>query len=262
LTPAESKSLIAKGVVGLDSVKKALKEGIVTIDTGTTNAFVYGEITGRDFMEEPFSCGIVTPERLCVSKAMLGYLDKHGHSAFWVFKKGKLRSDMTLRRALREMDEDDVLIKGANALDPLGNPGVFLGASDGGFIGKAIPTIIAKGIQLIIPVGLEKCIPIPVHEAAREARRTRIDHSMGLSVGLLPLTGDVITELAAIKILTGAEAIPIGAGGVSGAEGSVVLVVKGTKDQVQQTIQIIERIKGERPLKVIQADCSECDLCK
>ena len=47
LTSAESKRLIAKGVATLPEVKQALKQGIVAIGRGTTNAFVVEELTGN-----------------------------------------------------------------------------------------------------------------------------------------------------------------------------------------------------------------------
>ena len=50
---------------------------------------------------------------------------------------------------------------------------------------------------------------------------------MGVSCGLLPVAGDVVTELKAIELLSGAEATVISAGGLAGAEGAVVMVIKG-----------------------------------
>ena len=47
LTPAESKRLIAMGVAALPEVKRALREGIVIVAVGTTNARVAEELLGR-----------------------------------------------------------------------------------------------------------------------------------------------------------------------------------------------------------------------
>ena len=61
------------------------------------------------------------------------------------------------------------------------------------------------------------------------------------------LTGEIVTELEAIKILTGATAFQCSAGGISGAEGSVWLVFRGTRDQVQKALDLTRSIQGEPP---------------
>jgi hypothetical protein len=58
-----------------------------------------------------------------------------------------------------------------------------------------------------------------------------------------------VTEVEALRILAEVEAIPIAAGGIGGAEGSTILLVKGTEEQVQKTISIVEKIKGEPQVK-------------
>jgi hypothetical protein len=59
------------------------------------------------------------------------------------------------------------------------------------------------------------------------------------------LTGEIVTELEAIKILTGATAFQSSAGGVSGAEGGVWLVFRGTRDQVKKALDLVRSIQGE-----------------
>ena len=61
------------------------------------------------------------------------------------------------------------------------------------------------------------------------------------------LTGEIVTELEAIKMLTGATAFQSSAGGVNGAEGGVWLVIRGTKGQVSNALKLIRSIKGEPP---------------
>ena len=61
------------------------------------------------------------------------------------------------------------------------------------------------------------------------------------------LTGEIVTELEAIHILTGATAFQAGGGGIGGAEGGVWLVFRGTRDQVQKTLDLIKSIQGEPP---------------
>jgi hypothetical protein len=61
------------------------------------------------------------------------------------------------------------------------------------------------------------------------------------------LTGEIVTELEAIKILTGATAFQSSAGGVSGAEGAVWIVFRGTKEQVTKALELTRSIHGEPP---------------
>ena len=61
------------------------------------------------------------------------------------------------------------------------------------------------------------------------------------------LTGEIVTELEAIKILTGATAFHANSGGVSGAEGAVWIVFRGTEDQVKKAFELAKSIQGEPP---------------
>ena len=47
LTPSESKRLIAKGLLALDEVQTALKEGYLCVTLGTTSSYLVEEILGE-----------------------------------------------------------------------------------------------------------------------------------------------------------------------------------------------------------------------
>lgn len=258
LTPPESKAFIAKAVVLLDSVKRALKDGIIFLGTSTTCAFVLEELTNKK-VEKGYGCGIVIPRGTCLMQEMFDSIRQRGYAKNWILEKGKLYEDIPIDDVLKRMEAKDVFIKGANAIDPYGNAGIFLGSSIGGTIGKVIGVAMARGIKMIIPIGLEKMIPTPIFDASSESGIEKMDYSMGMPVGLLPLNGTVIDEIKAFEILIGVEAIPIGAGGVGGAEGAITLVIKGSEKEVNASIRIIESIKGtSEPL----ADPPECKDCK
>jgi hypothetical protein len=176
----------------------------------------------------------------------------------WVIERGELKEDIKLGEILKRMGPGDVYIKTGNALDVEGNVGVLVASVVGGTIGRTYATCMAKGIPIIIPIGLEKLIPIPITKAAEAAGIRRIDYSMGVPCGLFPIRGIVITEIEAIKILTGADAIPIASGGVSGAEGAVVFIISGDKEAVIRSVEIIESIKGVKLPEVIKNDCTIC----
>lgn len=227
--------------------------------------FILEEVLGEEFNEEIKNltvCGAITPQKACIVSEMMSFMVKHNYAKFWILEKGKLQNRLTLQEVLKKMGGNDVFIKGANTLDPLGRAAVFLGARSGGTIGVVYGTIKAKGINLIIPVGFEKTIPISVYDVAKETGIETVDYSMGLRFGMLPIDGFVVTEQTAIKILTGADAVPLGCGGINGAEGSVILLVKGQDKQVKNTLKIIQEVKREKPLKFRFPDCSECSLRK
>jgi len=67
-----------------------------------------------------------------------------------------------------------------------------------------------KQFTLIFPAGLEKLIPIPVRQAAIEAKQARYEYGMGLPAGLFAYpSGRSITEIDAVRILSGAIAVPL-----------------------------------------------------
>jgi hypothetical protein len=55
----------------------------------------------------------------------------------------------------------------------------------------------------------------------------------------------IITELEAIKIITGAEAELVAAGGVCGAEGSCWIAVTGNHEQLTNVDNLIKSISKE-----------------
>ena len=59
------------------------------------------------------------------------------------------------------------------------------------------------------------------------------------------VNAEVITEIDAIKILTGADSTHISSGGVGGSEGSVTLVVDGFEPEVKAVFNLLDEIKGE-----------------
>jgi hypothetical protein len=242
LTPAESKRLIAKAVVKLREVKKAFKNGIIVIGVGTTNAYVAEELLGQKIKRERFVAGVVLPKGTFVLPAERRLKEI-------VIRRGKI-IDAKMDDVLPEMTSNDVFLKGANALDFSGTAGVLMAGQGGGTIGRSLGTIMSKGVNLIIPVGLEKFVPGSIKNVAPLAGMDKVIFSTGTPVGMMPIHGKVITELEAIKILSGAEAIVMAKGGVSGAEGAITLMVRGAPDQLRQVTLLTKAIKGENPLAI------------
>jgi hypothetical protein len=62
---------------------------------------------------------------------------------------------------------------------------------------------------------------------------------------MLPVPGEVVTELEAVNILTGASAELVAAGGVCGAEGTVWLAISGTPEQEAAAKELLNEIRKE-----------------
>ncbi|MDQ1279940.1 MAG: hypothetical protein QG670_1202 [Thermoproteota archaeon] len=243
LTPSESKRLIAKAVSQMERVKNAMQKGIVVICRGSTNAFLTEELTGQKMNKRNFALGYIGPKGLIVNLNNLKDI---------VLIDGKPNTDLALADVVKDLRTGDVVIKGANAIGPDGIPGVLLSRrrpdTFGGTLGAFQTAAMARGVEIIIPVGLEKSIPVSVLIGSKEISSSKVEYATGIACGLVPVFGTVVTEVEAMRILSGVEVIPIGAGGVGGAEGSVVLLLKGTNSEVKQAIRIIEEIRGEPQL--------------
>jgi hypothetical protein len=255
-TPALSKRLIAKGVATLPQVREAFENGKVVISTGSTTSHIYRELFG-EWPEGPLACGMVTGKGLCVGSGMTDFLGAHGHAKYWYFEKGTPVQTEDLEGVLVGCTAQDVFMKGANSLDPTGQAGVLLGMENGGTIGKAVGHVMAKGIHFVIPVGLEKMVFGSVADHAGEMGIHRLDYCSGMPVGLMPLSGQVITEMEAMEQLAHVEVFHVASGGVSEGEGSVALVIKGEKDQVERILDIYNLLKNE----IEDAPASAPSLC-
>ncbi len=285
LTPPESKKLIAQAVCQIPGVKAALNDGIVALHPSSSTYFIADAILGHRPPTKVWVCGAVLPKGLC-SDAISGALlsgegqpppvepakvswtgHKRDFTFTWVFKQGKLEPGRPLKDVLDEMGPGDYYMKGVNAIDYSGKVGILIGSGKqpslhdevGGTIGRAMAHAKQKGFQILFPVGLEKLIPTSIEEASRETLPRNLSYSLGSGCYLLPGQGKVVTEVDAIKILSGATAVPVAAGGLSGAEGAVVLVVKGEAKEVNKAVEWAEKVKGARLPRVSERNCEGCE---
>ena len=76
---------------------------------------------------------------------------------------------------------------------------------------------------------------------------------------MVPLiNAKVVTEIKALKILTGVDAYHVASGGLSGGEGSVTLVAEGSKESMNKAIALSESIKGEVLWNFRKGICEIC----
>jgi hypothetical protein len=268
LIPNESKKLIGAAVASMDFVKKAAADGIIMMHPSSSTYFVVEAITGKRPPTNHWVCGVVSTKGTCFEMGMQvgDFLPRKSGArpvdfpAWWVIKGGQFMTGMGTKELLEQMTSIDVFIKGVNALDPQGNVGCLIGdPSQGGPLGRVLAAWRKQNFHLVFPVGLEKMIPIPIKEASKEAKQMQYDYAMGLACGLLPLPeGKAVTEIDAVRILSGATAVPIAAGGLGGAEGAITFVIKGSEEQVKKAIEQVERSKGARLPQLRLPECYNC----
>jgi hypothetical protein len=249
LNPSESRRLLAKATVVLPEVRHALKEGMIIIGRGVTNAYVTEELLGVKI--EPKAGQTVGMVCGGVTTANSGPPPCMHH----VVRRGEIVEGADSKVEILTFGPDDVFIKGANAIDQEGNAGILTSSLVGGTIGMAWPVVTPRGSHLIIPVGLEKLIPSVV-EAAKHTGLSYFKYSMGLPARLTPVVlGKVLTEIQALAVLTGVKATHISSGGVGGSEGAVVLSIEGEESRVDKAFELIKSIKGEPAVTVPETLC-------
>ncbi len=242
LNPAESRRLLAKATVATPEVQSAWKQGTIIIARGITNAYV---------TEELLKTTLEPKAGLTAGLIWNGITDNHAGKpvcTWHVIRNGKVVENADSTVEIQSFGPEDVFIKGANAIDPDGNAGIFAASLKGGTIGMCWPVVTPRGSHLIMPVGLEKLIP-SVIEAAKHSGISYFKYSTGLPVKLMPVVlGKVVTEIQAFAILCGVQAFHIASGGVGGSEGAVVLSLEGDAERIEKAMALVQSIKGEPPV--------------
>ncbi len=240
LTVSESKRLVAKAIAQMPVIKNALKNGMVIITRGTTNTFVSEEILDKSIERGAFVTGRVYP------KKGGDRLNPSTKLSEIILENGKLNENITYADAVKKLKAGDVVIKGANALDYKNKTvGVYTGSPTGGTTGKFLPYVVARKACLVIPIGLEKMVSGNLIELSNKMRDPV--KSLNRVPSMFLLTGEIVTEIEALKILAGVTAFQSGAGGIGGAEGGVRLVIRAPREKVENALEIVEKIYGEPP---------------
>ena len=247
ITPAAGKRLIARALAEHSAINDAFESGTLVIIAGTTNGYVAEEILSKineDFLKKRFFRGVVLPPGGSVTSS--GRInDESEFPGDVVIENGIWQKGKTIFDVVDDLKEGDVILKGVNALNiPKGQAGIYIGDPHGGTMGAAIQAVVGRRVRLILPAGLEKRIYEDINDLAR---KLNVPGSHGPR--LLPVAGEIITEIEAISTLTGAKAELVAGGGVSGAEGSVWLAVSGSDEQVESARKLLSSIDREPNFK-------------
>jgi len=242
LTVSESKRLIAKGVAQLPCVRRAMDKGLIAVCKGTTNAYVLEELLGQPIEKTGYVLGATIPPKGPARASLLPTSIPEV-----TLRDGRPATDLpSVQEAFKMMGPGDVVLKGANALDYERKlAGVLVGHPEGGTVGGFMGRMHGRKFNLVIPVGLEKQVAGDLRAAEVELLSTGPEKRPGPSLWVMH--GQIVTELEALTLLTGAQAAQIAAGGIGGAEGAVWLMVTGSDDALSRAVALVEQVQGEPP---------------
>ncbi len=245
VTPAAGKRLIGKAIAKHAAIIKALKKGTVVIIAGTTNGYVAEEILkeldqAKEFKRDHFYRGITRPPNRPTTSTGRSP-DESKFPGDVIIVKGVYQNGKTIFDVVDNLKEGDVILKGANAVNlAQKRAAILIGDPKAGTIGASLPAVIGRRIKLVLPVGLEKRVYENLDDLATGMNAPGINGPR-----LLPVPGEIFTEIDAIALLTGASTSLVAAGGVSGAEGSVWLIVSGKPSQEKAAEAFIKSVVAE-----------------
>jgi hypothetical protein len=245
LTPAVGKRLIGKALATHPAIKAALSSATLVIIAGTTNGYVAEEILrelgqAEEFSRKRFFRGVVLPPGRTTETGRLP--DESEFPGDVVIVKGGWQKGKTIFDVADSLREGDVILKGTNALDlTRKQAAILIGHPRGGTTISILQAAVGHRVRLILPVGLEKRVPGDLMDLA-----VRMNAPGSSGPRLLPVPGEVFTEIEAIRLLTGAEAELVAAGGVGGAEGAVWLALRGSEEQMEKAEVLMREVSGEK----------------
>jgi hypothetical protein len=256
LTVSEGKKLIAIAVTQMPEIKHALEHGKIFLKGGTTVSGIAEILVGMPLRISGRITALGTKSARTTVDAPHCIL----------IERGEPRGiDNDLENEVLGMGPGDVAVCGANLIDRYGHAALMAGSPLGGNPGRVISALAAEGITSIIPAGLEKFTPGSIAEATLASSRLGTDWSMGMAAGLIPVPGQIVTELTAIALLAKVKATIIGRGGIIGAEGATTFVVEGKKLQVQKLCRLAMKLKrahtsaADGSLEECQRGCPNCE---
>lgn len=251
LTHSECKRLIAKGLMEHPEIKEALKSAKIFVSRGSTTAYVLEEILGEEIDKFHYVAGQVTGNKETLFR--LGSLNTEKRLKEVVIEKGKKIEIDDLREIIKELHPGDIIIKGANTLDYEGIAGVYMAHPVGGTVGAFLPIAIARGISVIVPVSISRSTNDSVWELAQILGNETVDpkYSMGHSIGIMPIPGEVFTELEAFDLLyPEVNVFHIGSSGVGTGEGSLHFLFIGEDDKVKEAFNDMVKLAKEEPVYI------------
>ncbi|MFX1284236.1 MAG: hypothetical protein ACFFB5_11305 [Promethearchaeota archaeon] len=242
----ESRAFIAKAIIKHPHVENALKNGVIALGRGITNAYILREMLiytdNTDF-------------QIDVDNYVAGVVD----GSLWASNSSTRTPEVALYKGKpkiepihKTIEKADLIMKGGNALGPDWIAGVLCAHPTGGTIGSFYAIAISRGIKIIVPISTGKMIPFSVTEIVPNlGGQQSIDYVRGMPVSLFPIVGgEVFSEIEALEMIAKVEVYPIGAGGVYDGAGATIFEISGASEEISKIIDLYEKIKNTKPLNV------------
>ncbi len=240
LSVSEGKRLIAKAVALMEPVCNAMRKGMIIICKGTTNTYIAQELTGLQIEKGSYVLGRIYPNSNAKKLPAAKQINEI------VLIDGEIVADLPLNEALSKLSAGDVVIKGANLLDYKNKlAGVCIGSPTSGTVGAIMPYVIARRAKLIIPIGLEKTIAGNLPEIAEKLNRST--PRMSDTPAMFTISGQIVTEIEALRLFADVDVYETACGGIGGQEGGRWLAIEGRQKQVSKAMDVIKQICGEPP---------------
>lgn len=252
LTVEEGKEVIALGLLKHPIFVNVEKRGKILFKGGTTVSKVTEKLIGVPLKIS----GRITQRGTVSNKDVV----EGPHSI--IYSKGNWTNvDDNIVEMVQGFSKNDLIICGANAIDYKGNAAIMAGSPGGGNVGSSLSCWYTEGAKVIIPTGVEKMIPGDLDEIINKTGRTGKSIAWGMSVGLMPLKGELFTEVEAIKQLANVDCFAIGAGGLGDAQGSITLEIWSPDNkEFDKIVEILKKIKlGNNEISGIEDSLIECE---
>ena len=250
LTPASGKRLVAKAAIEHESIINAISKGTIVLVAGTTNGYVAEELLTRlgqvkDFKRNRFFRVVTLPPTIRTTDT--GRLpDESQFPGDVVIVNGLWQKGKTIFDIVDDLKDGDVIVKGASCVNLVQKKaGILIGHPKGGTIVVALQAVLGRRVKLLLPIGLEKRVSDDIDAVACILNKPGATGSR-----LLPVPGEILTEIEAMQILFGVKATLVAGGGVCGAEGAVWLAIDGEKEQIEKAQRLLGEIVNESPFKL------------
>lgn len=235
LSPAAGKQLIANALSSREDILNAARQHTVVVIMGSTNAYLASALSKAlglpAFDAEGFFRGTLKP-----ADAKTAPSQKYD----FILQKGQLLKEKTIFDVVSELGPDDIIFKGANAVNlRMNTAGILIANPQGGTILPIEAAAVGRRTTLIHPVGVEKRVELPIPEIAALVNKK---NEGGLR--MFPATGSPYTELHAFSELFGVKAEIIAAGGVFGYEGGCLYRCEGSEDAIARLSVHAEKLRS------------------
>lgn len=255
LTGNESKRLIAQAAAEMAEVKNCLHNGHRMLLAGGTTVSALSEELGYG------------PMRISGRIDASGTRSARGPAPTphnLLIQEGQaVNVDQSIQRIVEQMDSNDLIVTGANAIDPYGRAALAFAALGGGSRGHALHSAYMQGIPTVVLCGLNKLIP-DLGAAMAHSGRSSVEKSMGAAIGLYNIFGPIITEIKAFEILFSVQAVTIAGSGIGSGEGSRTFLLLGEEENVYHAWDCALKLKGsglsgdKSSLAVCYDGCDNC----